>query len=195
MHIKDWKKEVFTIPNLLSLFRLALIPVYIYIYLGATETYQYITAGTIMAVSCLTDLIDGKVARRFNMVSTLGKILDPLADKIFVVGTFVMMAEYKLMPGWIIIVVLTREFMVTGLRMLATHKGVVISADKWGKLKTILQMIALLIGGAAWVGIFNIHQKAVWIGWYVLLLIMTLVTILSGLGYFIKNKQLYMENT
>ena len=70
-----------------------------------------------------------------------------------------------------------------------------ISADKWGKLKTILQMIALLIGGAAWVGIFNIHQKAVWIGWYVLLLIMTLVTILSGLGYFIKNKQLYMENT
>lgn len=66
MHIKDWKKEVFTIPNLLSLFRLALIPVYIYIYLGATETYQYITAGTIMAVSCLTDLIDGKVARRFN---------------------------------------------------------------------------------------------------------------------------------
>lgn len=82
MHIKDWKKEVFTIPNLLSLFRLALIPVYIYIYLGATETYQYITAGAIMAVSCLTDLIDGKVARRFNMVSTLGKILDPLADKI-----------------------------------------------------------------------------------------------------------------
>ena len=82
MHIKDWKKEVFTIPNLLSLFRLALIPVYIYIYLGATETYQYVTAGTIMAVSCLTDLIDGKVARRFNMVSTLGKILDPLADKI-----------------------------------------------------------------------------------------------------------------
>ena len=70
MHIKDWKKEVFTIPNLLSLFRLALIPVYIYIYLGATETYQYITAGTIMAVSCLTDLIDGKVALRFNMVST-----------------------------------------------------------------------------------------------------------------------------
>ena len=70
-----------------------------------------------------------------------------------------------------------------------------ISADKWGKLKTILQMIALLIGGAAWIGVFNIHQKAVWIGWYVLLLIMTLVTILSGLGYFVKNKQLYMENT
>lgn len=82
MHIKNWKKEVFTIPNLLSLFRLVLIPVYAYIYLHATEDWQYLIAGTIMAVSCITDMIDGKIARRFHMVSTLGKILDPLADKI-----------------------------------------------------------------------------------------------------------------
>lgn len=82
MFIKNWKKEIFTIPNLLSLFRLALIPVYVYIYLNATETYQYVTAGTIMAVSCLTDMIDGKIARHFNMISTVGKILDPLADKL-----------------------------------------------------------------------------------------------------------------
>lgn len=81
MFIKDWKKEIFTIPNLLSLFRLALIPVYVYIYLNATETYQYITAGTIMAVSCITDMIDGKIARHYNMISTVGKVLDPLADK------------------------------------------------------------------------------------------------------------------
>lgn len=82
MFIKDWKKEIFTIPNLLSLFRLVLIPVYALIYWNATEDYQYLIAGTIMAVSCITDMIDGKIARRFNMVSTLGKILDPLADKI-----------------------------------------------------------------------------------------------------------------
>lgn len=82
MFIKDWKKEIFTIPNLLSLFRLVLIPVYAYIYLHATEDWQYLIAGTIMAVSCITDMIDGKIARRFNMISTLGKILDPLADKI-----------------------------------------------------------------------------------------------------------------
>lgn len=82
MFIKDWKKEVFTIPNLLSLFRLALLPVYAYIYLNATEDSQYLIAGTIMAVSCITDMVDGKIARRYNMVSTLGKILDPLADKI-----------------------------------------------------------------------------------------------------------------
>ena len=82
MFIKDWKKEIFTIPNLLSLFRLALIPVYVYIYLNATESHQYLIAGTIMAVSCFTDMIDGKIARHFNMISTVGKVLDPLADKV-----------------------------------------------------------------------------------------------------------------
>lgn len=81
MFIKDWKKELFTIPNLLSLFRLILIPVYIVIYVNATSTPDYILAGGILAVSCLTDLIDGKIARHFNMISTVGKILDPLADK------------------------------------------------------------------------------------------------------------------
>ena len=81
MFIKDWKKEVFTIPNLLSLFRLALIPVYITVYLNAEEDWQYYVAGAILAVSCVTDLIDGKIARRFHMISTVGKVLDPLADK------------------------------------------------------------------------------------------------------------------
>lgn len=82
MFIKNWKKEICTVPNLLSLFRLALIPVYVYIYLNATETYQYVTAGAIMAVSCLTDMVDGKIARKFNQITTVGKALDPLADKI-----------------------------------------------------------------------------------------------------------------
>lgn len=81
MCIKNWKKELFTIPNILSLFRLILIPIYVFIYLNATESMDYFIAAAILAISCLTDLIDGKIARRFNMISTLGKILDPLADK------------------------------------------------------------------------------------------------------------------
>ena len=81
MFIKDWKKEVLTIPNMLSMFRLILIPVYIAIYLHASHETDYYIAAGILAVSCLTDLIDGKIARHFNMVSALGKILDPLADK------------------------------------------------------------------------------------------------------------------
>lgn len=81
MFIKNWRKEIFTIPNLLSLFRLVLIPVYVVIYLNATQPHEYFLAGTILAVSCLTDMIDGKIARHFNMISTVGKILDPIADK------------------------------------------------------------------------------------------------------------------
>ena len=82
MFIKNWKKEILTIPNLLSLFRLLLIPVYAALYLNATERYQYYLAGLILAVSCLTDMIDGKIARKYNMVTTLGKVLDPVADKL-----------------------------------------------------------------------------------------------------------------
>lgn len=82
MFIKNWKKEILTIPNLLSLFRLTLIPVYVSVYINATSSYEYYKAGAIMAVSCMTDALDGKIARQYNMISTLGKILDPLADKI-----------------------------------------------------------------------------------------------------------------
>ena len=81
MIIRDWKKDLLTIPNLLSLFRLMLIPVYVTIYLRATDAVDYAIAAGILAVSCLTDMIDGKIARHFNMISTVGKVLDPLADK------------------------------------------------------------------------------------------------------------------
>lgn len=118
MLIKNWKKEFFTIPNILSMFRLALIPVYVSIYLQATAPSDYILAGTILAVSCLTDMIDGKIARHFNMISTVGKILDPLADKItqfsliicltishaelwYLVGLFVIKELFQLIAGGI----------------------------------------------------------------------------------------------
>lgn len=116
MFIKDWKKDILTIPNLLSLFRLLLIPVYVVIYLNATTVKEYFLAAAILAVSCLTDMIDGKIARHFNMISTVGKILDPLADKAtqftltlclsihypvlrFVLGLFVIKESFMLIVG------------------------------------------------------------------------------------------------
>ena len=118
MIIKNWKKEILTIPNLLSLFRLILIPVYVVIYINAKHTVDYFIAAMILAVSCLTDLIDGKIARSFNMISTLGKILDPLADKAtqltliiclalkhpvlwYVVSLFVVKESFQLIAGGI----------------------------------------------------------------------------------------------
>ncbi len=82
MRVHDWKKQVFTIPNILSLFRLLLIPVYVYIYMNARSQTDYYLAAAILAVSCLTDAVDGQIARRFNMITTVGKVLDPFADKI-----------------------------------------------------------------------------------------------------------------
>lgn len=82
MYFKNWKKEIRSIPNLLSLFRIALIPIYVVIYLNATEVYQYVIAAMILAVSCLTDMVDGKIARHYNMITNLGIVLDPFADKL-----------------------------------------------------------------------------------------------------------------
>lgn len=131
MMIKDWKKDILTIPNLLSLFRLVLIPVYVVIYLNATEPVHYYIAGGILAVSCLTDMIDGKIARHFNMISTVGKILDPLADKTtqftlticlairypvlwIIVSLFVLKEGFQLIAGYL---TLRKGKMLTGALM------------------------------------------------------------------------------
>ena len=131
MFIRSWKKDIFSIPNLLSLFRLLLIPVYAALYLNATQRYQYLLAGVILAVSCLTDMIDGKIARKYNMITTLGKILDPLADKLTqltlticlslkypvlypVLGLFVMKELFQLVLG---VVFLRKGKMLPGALM------------------------------------------------------------------------------
>lgn len=145
MFIKDWKKEVFSIPNLLSLFRLALIPVYAYIYLNATETYHYIIAGTIMAVSCITDMIDGKIARRYNMVTTLGKILDPLADKItqFTLTLCLSLEHPVLMPVLALFVV--KEIFQLVMGILHLCKGRMLpGALMAGKICTTVLFVSLI---------------------------------------------------
>ncbi|MBE6405728.1 MAG: CDP-diacylglycerol--glycerol-3-phosphate 3-phosphatidyltransferase [Lentisphaerae bacterium] len=199
------------IPNYLTMSRIVLIFVFVILanirsdmpgffipqVSDTVADYCHIIAYVVAILAALTDFFDGFLARKFHLESDFGRLMDPLADKIFVVGTFVTMAEFMLMPGWIIIVVLTREFMVTGLRMLATKKGIVISADKWGKLKTTLQMIVLAIGGFAWafgekVG-FTLVDTKYWKYWYMLLLLMTFVTLASGVGYFIKNQKIFED--
>lgn len=146
MLIKDWKKEIWTIPNILSLFRLVLIPVYITIYLNASNNADYFLAAAILAVSCLTDLIDGKVARHFNMISNIGKILDPLADKLtqfslilclalkhpflwYLVGLFVVKESFQLIAGGI------------NLKYGRMLKGALLS----GKICTTVLFISLIV--------------------------------------------------
>lgn len=145
MFIKDWKKEVFTIPNMLSLFRLALIPVYMYVYLNAVEDYQYYIAGGILAVSCLTDAIDGKIARRYNMISTLGKILDPLADKItqFTLTLCLSMKYPNLQPVLMLFVVKELFQLTVGIINLRKRK-MLPGALMAGKICTTVLFVSLI---------------------------------------------------
>lgn len=106
----NWKKEIFTIPNLLSLFRLVLIPVYVYIYLNATQPEHYLWAGAVLALSCLTDAVDGKIARKFNMISNVGKLLDPTADKVTQLALTICLAEKYPILNPVLALFLVKEF-------------------------------------------------------------------------------------
>ena len=146
MIIKDWKKELFTIPNLLSLFRLVLIPIYIIIYMNAEEAADYYVAGSILAVSCLTDLIDGKIARYFNMVSTVGKVLDPIADKATQFALLVCLTiRQKVLLTFVILFVIKESFqLIAGLFTLRKGKmldGALIS----GKVSTAVLFVSLIL--------------------------------------------------
>ena len=145
MFIKNWKKEIFTIPNILSLFRLVLIPVYAYIYLTAKENSQFFLAGAIMAVSCMTDMIDGKIARKYNMISTLGKILDPLADKItqFTL-TLCLSLKYPVLRNVLALFVVKEVFQLT-LGIINLRKGKMLpGALLAGKICTTVLFVSLI---------------------------------------------------
>ena len=146
MHFANWKKELLTIPNLLSLFRLVLIPVYVTIYLNATGSSHYLIAGAILAVSCLTDMIDGKIARKFNMISTVGKILDPIADKATQFTLIVCLTvKHPILWGLVILFVIKESFqLVAGLLTLRQGKildGALIS----GKISTTILFLSLIV--------------------------------------------------
>ena len=122
MLMKDWKKEVFTIPNMLSLFRIVLIPLYVSIYLHATEPHHYWIAGGILAVSCATDLVDGKIARKFNMVSSVGKVLDPMADKATQLSLILCLSIHRKSLRLMLVLFLVKEFFQLFAMLFALRK-------------------------------------------------------------------------
>ena len=146
MFIHSWKKEVFTIPNMLSLLRIALVPVYVVIYQDATKTKDYLIAGSILALSCFTDLIDGIIARRFNMVSTVGKILDPVADKLtqFTL-TWCLSMKYPAMLGVLFLLIVKESFQAI-MGVVNLRKGRILSgALMAGKICTTVLFFSLIM--------------------------------------------------
>ena len=184
MFIKNWKKEIFTIPNLLSLFRLVLIPVYASVYLTATESCQFVLAGTILAISCLTDMIDGKIARKYNMITTLGKVLDPLADKLTQLTlTICLSLKYPVLYPVLGLFVLKELFQLV-LGIVFLRKGKMLpGALMAGKICTTVLFVRLI----ALVLMPNIHPAAVTVIAIVDALFLTISFISYVLAYFGKN--------
>lgn len=143
---KDWKKDLLNVPNLLSLFRLILIPVYITIYLGAEETVDYLIAAAILAVSCLTDMIDGKIARHFNLITTIGQVLDPVADKATQFALIICLAiKYPIL--WIVIgLFLVKESFQLVAMLIMYKKGKMLrGAIMSGKVCTTVLFVSLIL--------------------------------------------------
>lgn len=148
MYMKDWKKEIFSIPNVLSMIRLALIPLYIVIFLNAESDFHYYVSAGILAVSCLTDLIDGKIARHFNMITTIGKVLDPLADKItqFTLILCLAIRRNRLLLWALIALFVAKESFQLIAGSLILRKGKILSgAVLPGKICTAILFVTLVL--------------------------------------------------
>lgn len=171
------------LPNKLTLLRIILVPVFVVLYL----MQLYIPALLVFIAASVTDTLDGKIARKRNLITNFGKIMDPLADKVLVYSAFCLFVQQGVVPGWMLIVILVREFLVAGIRTVAASKGIVIAAGMSGKAKTVLQMIAvpLLI-------IADLHPIIKLLG-TIFLWASLVMTVYSGAEYTLKNKSVFSD--
>ena len=146
MYIRNWKKEILTIPNALSVFRIGLIPVYLKLYLNAEDARDYAAAAMILAVSCLTDLVDGRIARKFHMISNVGKVLDPLADKLTQLGLLVCLSARRRLLKYLLVIFLLKELWQFGAMIFAMRRGKALNgALRSGKVCTTVLFSGLTL--------------------------------------------------
>ena len=168
--------------NKLTVIRILLVPVFL-VFIALNTSLGTILATIVFVVASLTDKLDGYIARSRNQVTTFGKFMDPLADKLLVTSALVSLVELQVIPGWVAMIIIAREFAVSGLRTLAASEGIVIAASNWGKAKTVIQIVAIIAG------LVTLSYNS-WIIKIITMISMTLaviITIISGLDYFYKN--------
>ena len=183
------------LPNKLTLIRMFLAPIYLALML-IEFPYHYIVALAVFAVASLTDMLDGKIARKNNLITVFGKLLDPLADKMLTTAALLAFMREGWCSIWIVMIVLTREFAVAGVRLIATAQGIVIPANYWGKAKTVSQMVFTIVIMllAELDATFDIFAND---GWFtlarvsnIMLWITAVLTVVSGITYFVDSKKL-----
>ncbi len=201
-------KGVMNLPNKLTISRMCMIPVFIALFY-IRFPYHYFVALAVFAVACLTDLFDGKIARKYNLVTNLGKFLDPIADKVLVLSALVIVLTVPefirafftdaglIAMGCGVAVILAREIIVSGFRMVAASSGAVIAADIFGKYKTVFQdisVVLMIVGAGLW-EIFGRHLAVditnyIWMGFFGIAVILTVI---SGINYIVKNIQVLKQ--
>lgn len=196
------------LPNKITVARMLLIPIMIIVpYLGLNNilfgsvTIESFITLIIFLIASFTDFLDGYLARKNNLVTTFGKFLDPIADKLLVLSALIMLVEQGIIPGWIPIIIAAREFIVSGIRMLAAGDGKVIAASWYGKVKTVSQMVAISLAFLSTNTFMQFTSVEMSTGALILNILMSLAmviavltTILSGIDYFMKSKDIVLKS-
>lgn len=173
---------IWNVPNILTVARMCLVPVFVVLMM----TGNFIAAGIVFIAASLTDTLDGYLARKNNQVTVFGKFMDPLADKLLVCSALICMVELGTIPAWIVIVIVGRDFIISGFRLVAAEKGVVIAAGFWGKLKTVVQMVMCVLLIFPFTGV--IHTIGIILMWAALAL-----TVISLIDYLYANRGVLSE--
>ena len=174
------------LPNKLTMFRVILIPFFFVFFLIPITPYDKWIALAIFVIASLTDLLDGKIARKYNLVTNFGKFMDPLADKLLVCSALICLIELDKIPSWMVIIIIAREFIISGFRLVASDNGVVIAASYFGKFKTTFQMLAVCLMIADLPALHVVTQVVLWIA--------VILTVVSLIDYLVKNKSVMKEN-
>ncbi len=187
------------LPNKLTVFRVVLIIPFVAFLLGGYEGWSWFTmlfggilaytdyiALAIFVIASLTDLLDGKIARKYNLITNFGKFMDPLADKLLVCSAMICLTAMDRIPAWVVIIIISREFVISGFRLIASDNGKVIAASYWGKFKTTFQMVMVILMIADIAALGLVTDIVMWIS--------VLLTVVSLADYLIKNKEV-MQGT
>lgn len=175
------------LPNKLTVLRVIMIPFFVAALMaegGENPAFRY-AAAAIFIIASLTDMLDGKIARKYNLVTNFGKFMDPLADKLLVCSALICMIELGQLPAWMVIIIISREFIISGFRLVASDNGIVIAASYWGKFKTVFQMLAVIL--------LILDLPALRTAANIALGVAVVLTIVSLVDYIAKNRKVLTE--
>ena len=176
------------LPNKLTILRVIMIPFFVFFMLvDVAGVYTKYIALSLFCIASLTDMLDGQIARKYNLVTNFGKFMDPLADKLLVCSAMICLVEMGRLASWVVIIMISREFISSGFRLIASDNGVVIAASMWGKVKTVVQMAMIIVL------ILNVKNVIVQYVEVILIVAATILTVVSLIDYIAKNIDVLKE--